>query len=190
MIGKLKPEKKQKKARKLVKGISEHKRLRDIAHAIMRDIVILRDKKCVCPPPKNGHSKTLQAGHLIAGTHGGTYFDLWNVHCQCLFCNGRHSSRFRHDEKYYNGWFVRTFGGDAYVRLESDANKTGLKTREIEEIIVQLQAIKEKQLLAIELGKEFKPYFTQQEILSGAWRNVPADFLLDKKTTVFSVHSG
>lgn len=164
MISKPKPEK------KLKKGVSDRKESMNRAHKIMRDIVIMRDGKCVCPAPTKGHSPVLQAGHLIAGTHGGTYFDLWNVHCQCRNCNGRHSSKFRHDEKYYTSWFVRTFGGEAYVRIEKDADKIGLKSYEIEEIIVELQAIKDKQFLAIEIGVEFKPYFTQQEILSGTWR--------------------
>jgi hypothetical protein len=170
MIEKLKPKKQEKKIKKPVNKVSSKHARKLVAHALLRDIVILRDKKCVCPPPAKGHSAVLQAGHLIAGTHGGTYFDLWNVHCQCRSCNGRHSPNLGGDEKYYNGWFIRTFGGDAYVRLEKDADKIGLKPHEIEEVILELQAIKDKQLLAVELEKEFKPHFTQQEILSGAWR--------------------
>jgi len=164
-LGKPKPAKTPRKGKKPVKKISSRKELMNSAHKIMRDIVILRDKKCVCPSPAKGHSDVLQAGHLIPGTHGGTYFDLWNVNCQCRSCNGRHSPNLGGDEKYYNGWFIRTFGGYAYVRLEKDADGVGLKSYELEEMIVQLEAIKAQQLE----DKTFIPRFTQQEILSGAW---------------------
>lgn len=166
MIGKPKPEKKEKKNRKPVKKVSSKHTLKLKAHALLRDIVILRDKKCVCPPPERGHSAILQAGHVIPGTKGGTYFSLKNVNEQCSGCNGRHVY-FPH---YYTNWFIRTFGQVEYDLLCSEAENMGLKNHEIEEIIFELQAIKDKQLLAIELGKEFKPYYTQQEILSGSWR--------------------
>lgn len=137
-------------------------KLKKKAHAIMREILLLRDKKCVCPPPDRGHTKVLQAGHLIPGTKGGTYFDLYNVHIQCSACNGRHV-RF---EKYYVGWFIENFGKSEYLRLCKDSENAGLKIYELEEIIVQLGMIKER----MEKDKSFKPYFAQQEILSGAWQ--------------------
>lgn len=147
---------KPKPSRKLSKG-----KLKKKAHAVLRDIVILRDGGCVCPPPIKGHSKILQAGHVIPGTKGGTYFDLFNVHCQCSSCNSRHVRY----EKYYVGFVVETFGEAEYLRLCRDSENDGLKSYEIEEIIVQLSAIHEKQ----KSNPSFKPYFTQAEILSGAW---------------------
>ena len=163
MTPKPKPEKKPKVGKKSIKKVSSHGALKKKAHAVLRDIVILRDKECVCPSPQNGHSPILQAGHLIPGTKGGTYFDLFNVNLQCKSCNGRHE----YYECYYTDWFLFEFGEVEYHRLKSDADNIGLKSYELEEVIVQLTAIKEKQLG----NPEWKPRFTQNEILSGAWRN-------------------
>lgn len=131
------------------------------AHRLMRDIVVSRDNGCVCPAPHKGHSNVMQAGHLIKSTKGAVRFDLYNVHCQCSSCNNRHV----HHEKYYTKWFVQRFGGAEYVRLCDLSDGLGLKTYELKELIVQLKLIREKQVAQ----PEFKPYFTQAEILSGAW---------------------
>ncbi len=158
VFSKSKPSKTLKKTKKPLNKVSSFGARKKVAHALLRDIVILRDKECVCPPPEKGHSSVMQAGHMIRGTKGGTYFDLWNVHLQCKSCNRRHVD----NEQYYVDWFLREFGVDQKLRLGKDSEKMGLKSYEMEEIILQLQAIKGKQMLAIELGKEFKPYFTQQ----------------------------
>lgn len=132
------------------------------AHAIMRNIVVSRDNGCVCPAPNKGHSNVMQAGHLIKSTKGAVRFDLYNVHCQCSSCNSRHV----HHEKYYTKWFVEKFGGEEYVRLCNLSDGVGLKTYELSELIVQLGLIRDRQLI----DKDFKPYYTQSEILSGAWQ--------------------
>lgn len=162
MISKQKPKKKPKKGKKPVRKMSSHGARKKVAHALLRDIVILRDGECVCPAPKKGHSDILQAGHLIPGTKGGTYFDLFNVNLQCQRCNGRHV----HYECYYTDWFLFEFDEMEYHRLKKDADNIGLKSCELEEMIVQLTEIKEKQLS----NPEWKPRFTQNQILSGAWR--------------------
>jgi hypothetical protein len=56
------------------------------------------------------------------------------IHEQCSACNGRHV-RF---EKYYVGWFVKTFGEEQYLRLVADSDNIGLKTYEIQELIRKL----------------------------------------------------
>ncbi len=173
-LGKPKPSKSLKKGKKPVKKVSSKRSRKLVAHALLRDIVILRDKSCVCPPPAKGHSAVLQAGHLIPGTKGGTYFSLFNVFLQCQSCNQRHV----HFPHYYTNWFIGEFGRIEYDKLCSESENMGLKSYEMEEMIVQLQAIKEKQLLAIELEKYFKPYFTQREILTGAWRSLEYGFSL------------
>lgn len=165
-LGKPKPVKKGKKQKKTVKKVSSRGALIKRAHSLMRDIVMLRDGGCVCPPPKNGHSAVRQAGHIIRSVKGGSRFSLWNVHEQCKNCNGRHVR----DWEVYQEWFIRKFGNERWLLLLEEKRNDGLKNHEIEDISVQLQAIKEKQLLETELGKEFKPYYTQKEILSGAWK--------------------
>lgn len=135
--------------------------LKKKAHFLLREIVMLRDKKCVCPPPVKGHSSILQAGHIIPGTKSGTYFDLYNVHLQCKNCNGRHVFY----ESYYVSWFVRKFGEREYLRLSEDCDKDFLKSSQLENIIVQLELI----LQRMERDKNFIPYFSQKEIISGSW---------------------
>ena len=164
IISKPKPEKKQKKGKKSLKRVSSRGALIKKAHALLRDVVLERDKGCVCPAPEKGHSTIRQAGHLIKSTKGAVRFDLYNVSEQCSGCNGRHE-RF---DYYYTNWFVQTFGQAEYDRLCQDANKEGLKNYEIEEIIEQLTLIHNRQLE----DKNFLPRFTQQEILSGAWVSI------------------
>lgn len=162
-LGLPKPAKKGKKEKKPVKKVSSRGALIEEAHAIMRDIVILRDGKCVCPPPEGGHSAVLQAGHIIPSTKSGVRFDLYNVHCQCASCNLRH----RHYEHYYVDWFVANFGFEQKLRIGREADGL-LKKYELEELVVQLTAIREKQKQMDSLL--WHPYFTQEEILSGSWR--------------------
>lgn len=162
VIGRPKPARRNKSKRKPVKRVSSRGALIKQAHAIMRDVVIARDQHCVCPPPEKGHSDVLQAGHIIPSTKPGTRFDLWNVHVQCSGCNGRHV----HFEHYYVDWFIEKFGSEQKLRLGVDAEHGHLKTYEIVELIEQLTAIREKQ----KKEPEWLPYFSQQEILSGKWR--------------------
>ena len=136
------------------------------SHGLMREIVLDRDGGCVCPRPERGHTPVRQAGHLIKSTKGKVRFDLWNVHEQCSACNGRHV-RYEH---YYVGWFIEKFGKDEYLRLTSEADGVGLKTYELRELLAQFKAIREKQLIKQLAGENWRPYFTQQEILSGLWR--------------------
>ena len=157
-----KPVKREKSKAKPVKKISSRGALIKTAHSIMRDIVIVRDGRCVCPPPEKGHSEILQAGHIVQSTKPGTRFDLLNVHCQCSACNGRHV----HFEHYYVDWFIGKFGIEQKLRIGMDAERGSLKTYEIQEIIEQLSVIRERQ----KNEPEWLPYFSQKDILSGAWR--------------------
>ena len=160
MISKPKPEKKEKKKRKPVKKVSSRGALIKKAHKIMREIVIERDGGCVCPPPENGHSDVLQAGHIIPSTKSGVRFDLYNVHCQCHSCNGRHE----YYEYFYVDWFLQKFGAVEHHRIKEDADGL-LKAYEVEEIIEQLTQIRCVQTA----DPDFLPYFTQKQILSSAW---------------------
>ena len=131
------------------------------AHALIREIVMLRDGGCVCPPPKNGHSSTRQAGHIIPSTKGGSRFSLWNVHEQCSSCNGRHTR----DWQIYEGWFEDKFGHYMWKLVRQESEYGGLKSYELEELIVQLK----KMLETMKDDDGFKPYYFQDEILSGNW---------------------
>lgn len=150
-LGKSKPEKKPK-----------HGALVKKAHGLIRDIVLLRDKGCVCPPPKHGHSATRQAGHIIRSVKGGSRFSLWNVHEQCSGCNTRHVR----DWQIYEGWFIDKFGHGMWDYVRAESRNDGLKTYELLELIVQLEKI----LDMMKQFPDYKPYFTQNEILSGQWQ--------------------
>lgn len=161
-----KPPPRVKTERRRLKKSSSRGAVIKRVHALMREIVLDRDKGCVTPPPEKGHSPIRQAGHLIKSTKGNVRWDLWNVHEQCSSCNKRHNEQ----EHYYVAWFLKTFGQQEYLRLRDEAVGVGLKTYELEEYYLQLKEIRQRQLTAILLGEPFKPYFTQAEILSGAWK--------------------
>lgn len=152
-LGKPKPTKKVK-----------HGALVKKAHALMRDIVLLRDKGCVCPPPKKGHSGARQAGHIIPSVKGGSRFSLWNVHEQCAACNGRHTRP--SDYHVYQGWFQDKFGHERWDAVRKESENEGLKAYELQELIVQF----ENMLAMVKSFPAYAPYFTQNEILSGQWQ--------------------
>lgn len=133
------------------------------ADALVREIVLKRDGFCVCPPPKKGHSDILQCGHLITRGKESVKWDLYNCNAQCSSCNGRHE----HYWHYYEDWFLLEFGKEERLRIskDSDAGRK-LSPYELEKLCGELTAIKMRQ----EVDKNFKPRFSQSEILSGSWR--------------------
>lgn len=135
---------------------------------ITREIVLLRDGECICPPPSTGHSKVLQCGHLISRGKHSVRWDLYNTHVQCSSCNLTHE----HYPHYYTLTFIEKFSKVEYEALcrRSDVVEK-IYIHELAELLEQMQKILEKQKVAKELGKEFKPYFSQKNILSGAWVN-------------------
>lgn len=159
-----KPEKKAKKIR--VKRLSERKSLVAGLDKAVREIVLERDAKCVLLPPQNGHSSTLQAGHLVTRGKMSVRWDLYNVNCQCSGDNLLHE----HFPHKYTQWFLDKFGVDQYTRLCKDADSANkLQAYELKELLDQLKKIRQKQLVASLSGETFVPRFTQAEILSGAW---------------------
>jgi hypothetical protein len=165
-----KPEKREKKKpRGITKKKTSRKSMYDKIHAIMRQIVIDRDGGCVCPPPEKGHSIILQAGHIITKRKGSVRFDLKNVHCQCSSCNGRHEDF----PMYFIDWFSCKFGQEELHQLNLRSDRVEeMKMYELEELLLQMKKIREKQLVSALSGEPFKPYFSQKDILSGAWNNV------------------
>jgi hypothetical protein len=130
---------------------------------LVRSIVILRDKFCVCPPPKNGHSVVLQPGHLITRGKESVKWDLRNVHAQCSSCNLTHEFR---PERFTN-WYIQNFNVDSYTKLVADSEEVcKMSVDELMELRSQLTEIHRCQLE----DKLFKPYFTQKQILTGEWR--------------------
>lgn len=159
---------KQAKIKK-AKKVNKRKLLVKLLDATVKEIVLDRDHHCVCEAPKtNGHSMVRQPGHLISRTKESVRWSLWNVHEQCSSCNYLHE----HAPHRFTSWFLETFGADKYWQLCQEADAVcKLQIYELEELLCQLMKIREKQLKAMLLGEPYKPYYSQREILSGAWSN-------------------
>lgn len=151
------------KCGKQIKAKDINKVLDKLLNETVRDIVFLRDGFCVCPAPEHGHGSKRNPGHLITRSKKSVKYDLRNVNFQCDSCNSLHE----YYPERYTGWFVNTFGLDAYNDLCADSGEVVFMTvLETEEMLRQLTAIHSRQLE----DKTFKPRFSQKEILSGMWR--------------------
>lgn len=161
MLSKPKPEK-QDKTKKRKKRTSRQiiERKLDV---LVREIVLLRDPACVCPSPQNGHSGVMQNGHLFTRSKKSLRWDLYNCNKQCSSCNLLHE----YNPHRYVVSFIHKWGLCLYVDLYRESEKPSLlKTYELEELYDQLKEIQDKQ----KREPEWLPFFTQHEILSGAWK--------------------
>jgi hypothetical protein len=147
---------------------SEKKSLIKKLDEIVREIVLLRDGGCVCPPPANGHSVVFQSGHLFSRTKMTMRWSLYNCNCQCSSCNFLHE----HNPHRYTRWFLQKHGQAVYDILVEQAETTyNYKVYELQEMYEQLQLI----LKTLRLNPYWKPYFHQADIMSGAWMNALAN---------------
>lgn len=153
---KVKKHKRPKKAE--VRRLLEKK-----ADVLCKNVVILRDGFCVCPAPKNGHSTVMQAGHLVTRSKESVKWDLYNVSIQCSSCNLLHEFT----PHRYTQWFIDKFGISEYKRLCDDSeNVVKLTLVQLEQLCCELEKIYECQ----QADRNFKPRFTQKEIMSGEWK--------------------
>jgi hypothetical protein len=133
------------------------------ADSLVREIVLKRDRFCVCPAPKNGHGNVRIPGHLISRTRKSVRWSLLNTNEQCNSCNYIHE----HRPEIYTQWFIRTFGFERYQTLVETGDKSDkLSVEQLQILCNELTAIKSRQ----EIDKDFKPRFTQEEIIVGDWR--------------------
>lgn len=151
------------KCKKPIKEKNWTKVLIRLLDNVLRDIVLLRDGFCVCPSPIHGHGKKRQAGHLITRAKKSVKYDLYNVNEQCDSCNGLHEN---YPERY-NNWFANKFGIEKYNEICREGDKTvDLSVVDYEQLYYQLRSIYECQ----QADRNFKPRFTQKEIMSGEWK--------------------
>lgn len=133
------------------------------ADGLVREIVLRRDRFCVCPAPKNGHGNVRTPGHLISRTRQSLRWSLLNTNEQCMSCNFLHE----HKPEIYTAWFIRTFGAEVYQKLVSEAENVGkLSVEQLQTLCNELTAIIARQ----EIDKDFVPRYSQSEILNGTWR--------------------
>jgi len=129
---------------------------------LVKQIVVLRDGFCVCPKPENGHTDVMQPGHIISRGKEAIKWDLRNVHCQCSGCNMRHE----HYPEIYINWYIETFGAESWAVLFNDREKVAkLTIDDLERLEFALTEIYKAQEAAQVIGKVYKPYFTQKELL-------------------------
>lgn len=133
------------------------------ADLLVREIVLKRDRFCVCPAPKNGHGNVRTPGHLISRTRRSVRWGLDNVHEQCQSCNFLHEMR----PEIFTSWFIRTFGFERYqILVEASEKSDKLSVEQLQILCNELTSIKARQ----ENNKDFKPRYSQEQIISGHWR--------------------
>lgn len=82
---------------------------------------------------------------------------------QCQSCNFLHE----HKPEIFTSWFLREFSVEMYQSLvEESENVKKLSVEELQILCSELTAIKARQ----GVDKDFKPRYSQKQILSGEWR--------------------
>ena len=140
--------------------------LERILDTMVREIVLRRDGFCVCPVPLAGrHGEKRQPGHLITRGKESVKWDLRNVNEQCQVCNILHE----HYPERYNNWYANKFGMESYNDLCEDGDVSiKLSIEELETLMAQLAEVNRMQLA----DKNFKPRFSQKQLLSGEWKGM------------------
>lgn len=103
--------------------------LQRLLDRLVKDYVIMRDKKCICC----GTKENLTPGHLITRGCKSVRWDLTNVFAQCGRCNYMHEFR----PEIMTQEFIKRYGNDAYNALVDRSRQVRKWTR------VDLEAIKQ-----------------------------------------------
>ncbi len=123
---KIKPRKPLKQAKLAYRGTSEVSVLKDRIQLLLREIVILRDKKCIlyglrCYHEYGKDDVVWQAEHLIERSNSETFADSRLVVLVCKNCHGwKHFKKSNHDQ--YGEW-VKTKLSQERVTLWEECNK-------------------------------------------------------------------
>jgi len=163
ILSKPKPTKKDKPKKRKKKTPRQLAEIR--LDLLVKQIVLARDNGCVCPPPIKGHSEVRTPGHIVSRVKESVKWDLFNVHEQCQSCNGRHE----YYPEIFTNWFIQNFSADKYMRIVEDSYKVAkLTIDDLETLEYQLTEIQKYQ----ERHTDWKPYYSQKDILTGEWRFV------------------
>lgn len=123
-----KPRKPLKRTRIRVKGVSDTATIKQDIQDTLRDIVILRDKKCIlfgnrCMHKYGFDDVVWQAEHLIERSNSATYADSRLVVLVCKNCHGwKHFKKSNHDT--YDMWVknkLSTERRQLWERCEQDS---------------------------------------------------------------------
>lgn len=107
-----------------IKGISSTSQIKDEIQAVIRQIVIKRDKKCILYGIRCNHEYGVndegvvwQAEHLVERSNSATYADLKLVVLVCKNCHGwKHFKKSNHDQ--YDEWVKQVIGKDRVAHWE------------------------------------------------------------------------
>ena len=108
-----KPRKPLKRSTLRIKGISSTTEKKQEIQDILREIVIIRDKKCILYGIRCNHEVGMegivwQAEHLIERSNSATFADLRMVVLVCKNCHGwKHFTKSNHDQ--YDEWVRSKF---------------------------------------------------------------------------------
>lgn len=109
------------------------------------------------------HSGIDQPGHIISRGRVAVRWDLYNVHKQDANDNLLHEFY----PEVYTDWFIQNFGVERYEKMVDESRViTKYSMDDLETLYIELVEIQKWQQST---GK--KAYFTQRDIISGAWRN-------------------
>lgn len=141
---------------------------------IVREIVFLRDNQSAPLVYKAAldaqgayeytvnHSGTPQPGHVISRAKMAVRWDLRNVHKQDASDNLLHEFY----PEVYNQWYINTFGLESWNDLINESRVISKYSMDdLETLYIELTEIRKR----LEENPDWKPYFSQREIMSGEW---------------------
>lgn len=141
---------------------------------IIREIIMVRDPESVpliykTVLEENGavdysinHYGVPQCGHVISRGKMPTRWDLRNCHKQDASDNLLHE----YYPEVYITWYIDKFGLDNWKELLDDSRRLWkYSIDDLETLYMELVEVQKK----IESTPNWKPYFSQKDIMSGAW---------------------
>lgn len=112
---------------------SERRQLIEACDALIRKIVLLRDKVC----QRTGRSKNLQVAHFYSRRNLRVRFDLDNV---CLLSGGAHIYWGHQNPQEFCEWWQKRLGPERFERLKLKARYVcPVKTWQLELLKLDLQ---------------------------------------------------
>jgi hypothetical protein len=166
---------KQAKPKKRKKKTPRQIIIRDL-DKLCREIVLRRDEQSVPLVYRESlnaqgaveysinHRGVPQWGHIITSAAKYTRWDLRNTHKQDANDNLLHE----YYPEIYITWFIDNFGMEEWKDLLDDSRKVWKYSMDdLETLYFELIEIQKKQ----EADPSYKPYHSQKDIISGAWRN-------------------
>lgn len=116
--------------------MTERQKITKKLDQLLHEIVVLLYPACVTCGSRDNPT----TGHLISRGKKSVMYELTNIARQCSNCNSIHET----NKKPFQDWFIKTYGGGAYVDLviHADQDVRSIKTWQLQETYDQLLTIK------------------------------------------------